>query len=70
MKEKKIDKKSNFYCIRSKIVSNMFRGLKNVKIARKSSKIGQLLPILATFYQFFKFQFDVFWIYMLWDIQN
>jgi hypothetical protein len=32
--------------------SNVFHDLKNVKIAEKSLKIGQLLPILATFYEF------------------
>jgi hypothetical protein len=30
----------------------VFHDLKNVKIAEKSLKIGQLLPILATFYEF------------------
>jgi hypothetical protein len=30
-----------FDCIRSKTVSNVFHGLKNVKIAENSSKIGQ-----------------------------
>jgi hypothetical protein len=54
----KIDKKWNFSiflksfivkCNRSKMVSNVFHGLKNVKIAEKSLKIGQLLPIVANF---------------------
>jgi hypothetical protein len=52
--------------------SNVFHDLKNVKIAEKHLKIGQFLPILATFYDitFLKklvevgaityFQFDVF----------
>jgi hypothetical protein len=33
-------------------VWDVFHDLKNVKIAEKSLKIGQLLPILATFYEF------------------
>jgi hypothetical protein len=39
-----------FKCNRSKTVS--FHDLKNVKIAEKCLKIGQLLPIFATFYEF------------------
>jgi hypothetical protein len=55
-----------------------------LEIAEKSLKISQFLPILATFYEtkitFWKklvggapetyFQFDIFWIYMLWGIEN
>jgi hypothetical protein len=37
------------YCIRSKNVSNVFHGLKNVKKAEKSLKICQFLPILNNF---------------------
>jgi hypothetical protein len=33
----------------SKTVSDEFRSLKHVKIAEKSLKIGQFLPILANF---------------------
>jgi hypothetical protein len=45
--------KSHFFW---KTVSDVFHDLKNVKIAKKGSKIGQLLPIvanamLATFYE-------------------
>jgi hypothetical protein len=36
----------------SKTVCGVFHDLKHVKIAEKSLKIGQLLQILATFYQF------------------
>jgi hypothetical protein len=39
-------------CNRTKTVSNVFHDLKNVKIAAKKMKIGQFLPILATFYEF------------------
>jgi hypothetical protein len=54
----KIDQKWNFSiflksfiveCNRSKTVWDVFHGLKNVKIAEKSLKIGQLLPIVANF---------------------
>jgi hypothetical protein len=41
-----------FYCIRSKTVYGMFHYLQNVKIAEKSFKISQFLPILATCYEF------------------
>jgi hypothetical protein len=39
---------SCFYSICSKTVSGVFHYLQNVKIAEKSFKISQLLPILAT----------------------
>jgi hypothetical protein len=45
-------KNLNFLRNRTKTVSNVFHDLKNVKIAAKSLKIGQFLPILATFYEF------------------
>jgi hypothetical protein len=38
-----------FECNHSKTVSGVFHDLKNVKIAEKSLKIDQLLPILANF---------------------
>jgi hypothetical protein len=38
-----------FECNHSKTVWDVFHDLKNVKIAEKSMKIGQLLPILANF---------------------
>jgi hypothetical protein len=41
-----------FECNHSKTVWGVFHDQKNEKIAEKSLKIGQLLPILATFYEF------------------
>jgi hypothetical protein len=38
-----------FECNHSKTVCGVFHDLKNVKIAEKSLKIDQLLPILANF---------------------
>jgi hypothetical protein len=38
-----------FECSHSKTVWGVFHDLKNVKIAEKSLKIVQLLPILANF---------------------
>jgi hypothetical protein len=38
-----------FYWIRSKTVCGVFHYLQNVKIAEKSFKISQFLPILANF---------------------
>jgi hypothetical protein len=40
------------HCNRSKTVSNLFHDLKKVKVDKESLKIGQILPILATFYEF------------------
>jgi hypothetical protein len=40
------------HCNRFKTVSRVFHDLKNVKIAEKNLQIGQLLPILDTFYEF------------------
>jgi sugar phosphate permease len=44
----------------SKTVSGVFHDLKNVKIAEFFLKIGQLLQILATFYEF-KSRFEKSW---------
>jgi hypothetical protein len=52
-----------FECNHSKTVRDVFHDLKNVKnvkIAEKSLKIGQLLPILVTFYEF-KSRFEKSW---------
>jgi hypothetical protein len=57
----KIDQKFHFWiffksiifeCNNSETVWDVFHDLKNVKIAEHFLKIGQLLPILATFYEF------------------
>jgi hypothetical protein len=49
-----------FECNYSKAVRDVFHDLKNVKIAEKSLKIGQFLPILATVYEF-KSRFEKSW---------
>jgi hypothetical protein len=73
-----------FYCIGSKNVFNLFHALKNVKIASKSLKNFNFDQFWLYFYEFKSrfekklveegamtyFQIDVFWIYMLWGIQN
>jgi hypothetical protein len=57
-------------CAHKKRFSNVFHGLKNVKIAVRKSKIGQFLVELVEQAPGTYFQFDVFLIYMLWGIQN
>jgi hypothetical protein len=61
LKLEKVTKNSNFWIFlkslifefnHSKTVWDVFHDLKNVKIAEKSLKIGQLLPILGNFSQF------------------
>jgi hypothetical protein len=48
-----------FKCNRSKTIL-VFHDLKNVKIAEKSLKIGQFLPILAHFSQIYEFKSSFF----------
>jgi hypothetical protein len=54
------EKSHFFYLIRSKTVWGVFHYLQNLKIAEKSFKISQFLPILATCYEL-KSRFEKSW---------